>query len=144
MTTLEELIALIESDNNPFAMRFEPHVYDLTQKSNRYEAMVNVAKARNRCSRPTACVIVATSWGKYQIMGFNLYDAIELSYPHSVGKFMATDGDQDATFKAFCQAKNIYFTLPDMADPAFALRFAHVYNGSPEYAKKIASRLLTS
>lgn len=141
MNTLEELISDIESGGNQYAMRFEPLVYERTQNSNRYEAMVNVAKSRNKCSRATACMIVATSWGKFQIMGFNLYDPSSLDYPHSVGQYMADTDDQAGTFKTFCQRKNIYFSVTDLLDETLALRFARVYNGADEYAKRIASRL---
>lgn len=141
MKTLEDIISDIESAGNRFAMRFEPHVYERTQTSTRYEAAVNLAKARNKCSRSTACVIVSMSWGKFQIMGFNLYDPDGLNYPNSVGEYMSSDMDQAATFRTFCQARNIYFSPGDLLDEALALRFARVYNGADEYAKKIASRL---
>jgi len=144
MLTLEELIADIESAGNKYAMRFEPHVFDRTQSSTRYGVMVNIARARNKCSRDTARVIISTSWGKFQIMGFNLYDPASLDYPSSVGQYMATDTDQAETFKTFCLNKGIYFSISDLLDEALALRFARTYNGADEYAKKIMSRLATS
>ncbi len=144
MVTLESIISDIESAGNRYAMRFEPHVYERTQITTRYDAAVNAAKARNKCSLETARVIVATSWGKFQVMGFNLYDPNGLNYPGFVGAYTNSDTDQVATFKTFCQAKNIYFTPSDLLDDALALRFARVYNGADEYAKKITERLARS
>jgi hypothetical protein len=141
MTTLEAIISSIESAGNRYAMRFEPHVYERTQTSSRYEPMIELARVRNKCSRQTACVIVATSWSKFQIMGFNLYDPHGLNYPDCVGAYMGDDMAQAATFRAFCEKRNIYFTPEDLQDEALALRFAQIYNGADEYAKKIAQRL---
>jgi len=141
MTTLEAIISDIESGGNRYALRFEPHVYERAQTLNRYAPMVNLARGRNKCSLETARVIIATSWGKFQIMGFNLYDPNGINYPDPVGVYLNDDMVQAATFRVFCQARSIYFTVDDLRDPAFALCFAKVYNGADEYAKKIEQRL---
>lgn len=144
MLTLEEVIADIESAGRRDALRFEPHVFERTGNSNRYEPMVNVAKVRNRCSRDTARVIVSMSAGRFQIMGFNLYDPAGLDFPGTIGTYLNDDMIQAATFRTFCQRKNIYFTVEDLQNEALRLRFAEVYNGpgAPAvYAKKIAARL---
>jgi hypothetical protein len=141
--TLEWIIADIESGDNPYAMRFEPGIYARMQISARYNPMIERAKQTNICSRETAKIICATSWGRFQIMGFNLYD-VGLNLGASVGEFMAevAPRSQAAYFLEFCVGRGIYFTLQQLREnQASVLRFAKVYNGSLAYADKINARL---
>jgi hypothetical protein len=140
--SLEAIIADIESAGNNFAMRFEPGVYARTQIQTRYGNMIDAAKLRNRCSRETAKIICSVSWGRFQIMGFNLYDQLGLNYPFSVGQFMSDADAQAQLFRQFCEARKIYYSVLELqSNPAAVTRFAKIYNGSTAYADKIFPRL---
>jgi soluble lytic murein transglycosylase-like protein len=61
-------IIMCESAGNPWACRFEPHVY-------RRGTYINLkAKRPATCSADTEKVFQSTSFGLMQIMGFNLRD----------------------------------------------------------------------
>lgn len=144
--TLESIISDIESANNRYAMRFEPHVYQRTG-AGKYGEAVTLAKARNKCSFETARVIVATSWSKFQIMGFNLYDPHGLDYPGCIGEYLNDDMQQAHTFRTFCERRGIYFMIEELQDEANIMRFATVYNGPGNptaYAEKIRQRLVNA
>jgi hypothetical protein len=146
MKTLEDIISQIESGDNLYAMRFEPHVFERMHQTNRYGAAVAVAKQQNRCTLETARVICATSWGRFQIMGFNLYDpALGEPFPflNPIGAYLESIIWQSRHFKAFCDKKDILFTVEELiGDPAKVLKFARTYNGADEYAAKIQSQLI--
>ena len=72
MITLAQVIARVESADNPYALRFEPATY-LNIGQSRFDIARERAKLANKVSTDTANVILSTSWGRFQIMGFNLY-----------------------------------------------------------------------
>ena len=89
MITLAQVIARVESADNPYALRFEPATY-LNIGQSRFDLARAAAKSVNKCSIDTANVILSTSWGRFQIMGFNLY----AKATHCVGEYMASDAAQ--------------------------------------------------
>lgn len=146
MTTLADVIAAIESNNNDHALRFEPLTFarfstgTLTHK----DLLQKIAKA-NGCDIQTACMIAATSWGKFQIMGMTLYSTLDC--PESIIDFVSNDQPdmQDWAFRCFVAHYSIDYTPEQLAsDRASREHFANVYNGPgnvPVYAERIAAEL---
>lgn len=123
MVLLPKLIAQVESAGNQWAMRFEPGV----KAKPMAESIIGIIKRANRCNRSTAEVIFSTSWGAYQIMGYNLY-TLELLIP--VGAYMAYPAVQEQTFKRFCIRYDIWTDGPvPLTDDVWMLKFGRVYNG---------------
>ena len=132
------IISTIESAGNNWAMRFEPAVYQRMQDG-AFEWEVARTKRANKCSLNTAQMIAATSWGQFQIMGFNLYGF--LAYENTAGYFLTDETAQRQTFQDFITHKGIAFTPAQLADKETREKFALRYNGSKAYAVKIASLL---
>lgn len=133
--SLYEIISTIESNAFLGAMRFEQAVYKTEAYETPYVRMR--IKANNFCSLDTARVISSTSWGMYQIMGFNLY---EYGYNSGIGKFLSSSKEQDRMFETFLHAKNLdaYLRTPDILnDPEKRKHFALMYNGGAAYANRI-------
>lgn len=122
--TLSRLVAQVESENNPTLVRYEPNW--------RYTTHECVAKF-HRAHRPgkmtgqTALMLLSCSWGKYQIMGSNLYD---MGYSEPLVKFAASEYLQELWFHNFIQLRKINFTLSEIiGDKEKREQFAHRYNG---------------
>lgn len=138
---LYDVIARVESgdvNKQQYAMRFEPGVY--ARPKFVQDIIARIAKY-NQCSQATAKMIYSTSWGACQMMGFNLYDPA-FEYTKSVGEFMSSPLDQQATFVRFIRRKGINYDVQSLADmPAMRRQFALTYNGSFEYAQRIVESL---
>lgn len=133
--TLSQLIAQIESGDVPWAVRIEPAFKPSVQAINNCIAAHKPAYM----NRGTAEMICRSSWGRYQIMGENLYTICKVRMP--VAHFVADDDAQLQAFHAHNKAKGIDYDLADMRDEAKRVHFARRYNGSAAYAKKITELL---
>lgn len=142
--TLADIVGDIESGNDQFAMRFEPAVYrewpEAEWVSGEFQPKIRIAKkiaAANRCNYHTAVMIAATSWGRFQIMGENIYQR----FNDSVFVWMASNSDQLTTFTGYCADRHIAFTpLELVEDAGKRATFAREYNGPAaiaDYASKI-------
>src|SRR5574337_403618 len=96
--SLAEVIARVESNDDSRALRFEPGVFSNSLAA-RHEILERIMLA-NACNRNTARMIYATSWGRFQIMGFNLYapPAGVTAWPHDVFGFVGSTVDQEQWF----------------------------------------------
>ncbi len=94
---IKKVIARVESLENPLAVRFEPHIYGAINVRRVGRLLVQIADI-HKCNTETAKVIYSTSWGQYQIMGFNLYS---LGYSQTVWEFLFFEQDQDQVFYKF-------------------------------------------
>jgi hypothetical protein len=124
ITTLSQLVALVETGNNPWAMRYEPGFTVQTGAIN--SAMKAI---HPDCSAWTSRIILCTSWGKYQIMGSNLYAQGLTGWP---GEYLADEALQDMHFLAYCQKAQIVFTLDALFnsdDDTNLETFARKWNG---------------
>lgn len=92
---LSDCVARVESSDNPLAMRFEPGY----QPSAKGEANAKSYATGGYVSQNTAIAICQFSYGRYQIMGDNLYN--ELNYQHSLIAFLTSGMVQLYTFKQF-------------------------------------------
>lgn len=139
--SLFDVIAWVESKNNPHAMRFEPAMYQHVTTGGALLNGIHVAIMKaNNCSNGTADMIYSTSFGATQIMGFNLYDSL---YGGDVASFMYDTIAQAAAFDSFCARKQIKCTVEDIAGfPLLRAHFAKVYNGNADaYAAQIVYAL---
>ena len=130
MIRLCDVIAQVESSGNAGAIRFEPATY-ATIGDHRFDAAHANCVIANRCSRGTADMILSTSWGLYQLMGFNLY-----ARPGqvAVAAFLANPLSQMAALDPFL-ASHGHRAGEDAAwleNEASRLAFATKYNGPGE------------
>lgn len=136
--TLYDVISVVESNQNPYAMRFEPGVYARPQFN---QTIIDGIVRANHCTQATAKIIYSTSWGAIQMMGFNLYDPA-FGYAKSVGEYMNAALDQQAIFLRFCRRKNIAIDPIDLAASHTARNhFALTYNGSADYETPLIASL---
>lgn len=148
MMTLQALIATVESAGNPHAIRFEQKYFDKIWGVYRDQRRINieagVARDRNKCSLVTGFMIASTSFGQFQMMGFNLYSR-EFDYPKDVATFLTSYGDQRDLFDKFVKNRGINFSIEDLAnDPAKRMQFAMAYNGAAVYADRLEKELRKS
>ena len=139
---LAQVIASIESSNNPHCIRFEPRIYKELDASGALASTLESAISKaNACSDDgsTAHMIASTSWGAYQIMGENLYS---LGYGKSVADFLNSAADQLEYFARFLASRKMELaTLKMLVDSVTArTAFAVKYNGSSKYADVILGR----
>lgn len=131
---LAQLIAQVESGNDFRAFRFEPQTFQNISNRPVTAALTKIIEC-NHVSLATARVIYASSWGMYQIMGFNLY---ALGFMGHVIEFANDPSLQLAAFHWFLDANHINWTLKDiMADDNKLRMFAVAYNGSDAYAARM-------
>ncbi len=98
IVTLLEVVAQVESNNNPAAVRFEKAAFEAQGCG-----AISIRKiiARNGgCSPETAGMIYWSSWGRFQIMGFSLYGAF-IDYPGNLRQFWTADAEQEQVFRRF-------------------------------------------
>ncbi len=120
--TLPQVIAHVESRGRLDAVRFEPGWQTMVSSA-------RIAARVNMCSFPTAIQLCKFSWGKYQIMGSNLYD---LGLSLSIGHFLNDSVTQDEMFNEFVTDRDINFTLQQvLTEPDKMHTFALHYNGNP-------------
>lgn len=118
---LENLIALVESDENFSAERYEEN-FKFSE-----DAIIKIVKY-NQCDRETAEKIAKTSYGAYQIMGENIYTIC--GFKNSITHFLDSPTEQKNILSIFLYIKNIKYDLIDMiTDPAKRYRFIRLYNG---------------
>lgn len=136
-SVLREVVAAVESGGSGGmdALRFEPGVYEGWP----FDAAMKRCQASNGgCSIPTARMISATSWGRFQILGYNLYLD---GYSRPVAKFLASAFDQEAALETFLTRRSINWTWADLvADPRKAETFTTRYNGPagwPSYFERM-------
>jgi len=122
-TNIAELIALVESNNDQYAMRYEPrykpHALNITDYARRHKV-----------SLETARICLASSWGLYQIMGNNLYSyGLQISLPN----YACSVAVQKHYFDTFLIRNNLYNLTADyekfISSDSDMSHFAEVYNG---------------
>src|ERR1700733_9306434 len=122
--TLAQVISRVESNDTPGAIRFEPTIYTrftglLTQAQ---RLALSTCQVSNKCSLATAQMICGSSWGRYQIMGENIYPRFQ----HTIADFLQFDLYQMQILKEFLGDWG-YAEQP--AAFQLTLAFAERYNG---------------
>jgi hypothetical protein len=134
--SLADVVAQVESAGNQFAYRFEPAQYQRLlqtddQTQNATGASIRLVEKIHGCSPDSARVLLASSWGRHQLMGFNIWSG---RYTGMAWHFLDAQSDQDVLFDEFVEAIGIdEVQMADaswlMTDQAAALEFATRYNG---------------
>lgn len=131
---LAHLIAQVESNDDPYAIRLEPKTYLRLTNAQTGTPLLTIAKI-NRCSLPTARMIYSTSFGAWQVMGFNWY-ALGLNVP--IGRIFGDKDLQAIFFFKYLTSHNINKSITDvMASDESINHFALMYNGSTQYADRM-------
>lgn len=138
--TLADCVAMVESANRQHAIRFERTLFDKDEaRTDQALTMILLRIMRtNSCSRDTACMIAASSWGMYQLLGVNLYDD-HVGWDTDIGTYLGSAAQQN-TFNNFCRWRGIDPAM-DVRDDSKRRDFAKVYNG-PGNIDQYADRLL--
>jgi hypothetical protein len=134
---LAKVIAQVESGGFPYAMRFESGLFGNPDRW-ATPAILGAAQKANHCNLTTARMIAYTSYGLFQIMGFNCYGMLGLTIP--VATFLWDTEQQLAAFTAFCQHNGVNPATFDFSDEAALEHFARAYNGPgdiPNYVQKM-------
>lgn len=143
--TVPDIIAHIESSGDPYAYRFEPTVYKNLSTGALTPAHLEIVQnimAVHKCSQSSAMVIYSSSYGLYQIMGFNLYDANNLNCSLQFGCFMNSTDWQSTFFARLLTRMGLTYSVDDLANnPNLRMHFAVTYNGSSVYEDAIVAAL---
>ena len=126
---LARIISHVESSGLKYALRFEPGIFaGLATLGAAESAELDHIAHLNLCSYETARVIYSTSFGFYQIMGFNIY---ALGWDGPILSWWQDINAQNAAFAAFLDKNDINFTWAEMSTDSTKLgKFARVYNGN--------------
>lgn len=122
-----------ESNDNPFAMRFERRTFNNVTNDGRITPVLARIMTIHHCSQDTARVIYSTSWGAFQLMGFNLYNS-KFGYSGTVASFLNDTDAQEDMYALFLQDDGINWVWDDLKNDETKLaQFAVKYNGSTDY-----------
>lgn len=137
-----QALAKIESNDWPEAIRFEPLVY--AKRDSHAQHIIDAIVKANRCTRHTAAVIYSSSYGCWQLMGFNLYAS--WNAPHvSVGFFMSSRENQRNAIRRFMERNGLDgFTQAQLLTKEGSEAFAKKYNGPGnviEYGSRLRNAL---
>ena len=140
--TLAQCIAQVESSGNKLAQRFEPRIYASTG----YKTQTEICQYAvcGYIDNTSAAVIAATSWGMYQIMGYNLYD---FGYKGTIFQFQGSETLQGQYLIAFFR-KNIPLVNPmkifnQLTDEEI-MQVGDIYNGNgPAYSASLKQAFQT-
>lgn len=123
-SNLPDLIAGVESNHNQYVARFEPLCVVTPVDIAKYSAIAGV-------SQETAKQHLATSWGLFQIMGYNLlHFGLNISFVH----YCCAVDVQQSYFQKYLQNAGLaqYAAMPldqFMGDAQNVIDFARKYNG---------------
>ena len=125
--TLMEAQAIVESSNDPLAIRFEPGLY--TASPGWIARILPLVRSLNSCSTDTAKMIACTSFGMYQLLGANIYS---LGYAHEIMAYGDDILQQHRDYSDF-MGRGGFSAYTDMDVTAIAmpelLAIARYYNG---------------
>jgi hypothetical protein len=140
--TLADLVAQVESDSYPDAIRFEPGTFAEpdTSWAMRPGVIAAITQA-NHCSHDTARMIAATSWGSWQLMGFNIYHPDSPVNKCPIAQYLNMPSLQRKSFDWLAGTFKSQYLFSDMSDPDKRADFAFQWNGPgniTEYAARLA------
>ena len=128
---LADIISRVESDDNPFAIRFE--ISSFARRDEMPRNIINSIVDIHKCSQLTAAVLYATSWGRFQIMGFNLWGGV-LGYEKTFVEYLTSPQDQFDAFNRFTLVprktyQNAGWNGSEFTDQSMLQGFSRWYNG---------------
>lgn len=136
MILLETVIARVESADRPYAIRFEPELFD--GPPSWVAGPVAVIEKANFCNAATALAISCTSYGLFQVLGAVLYG--DLRYQNPVSYFHYDAEQQVTQFRALVTKWGFDPEHFDFDDASLIDKFSLRYNGPnalPAYANAI-------
>lgn len=113
---LKKIVSIVESDDNQYAIRFEANLFYDRKRRVDFPVIDKIVKVHRYISRDTARMIFFSSWGKYQIMGFNLYRF----YNQPIGIYLCDVKTQDWSFDVFIEPLLLKYSEKDILE---ALKF---------------------
>lgn len=127
--TLAQVVSEVESGGNQFAVRFERGIFNRITNQGSSPCVDRIIRI-HRCSEDTARVIYSTSYGLYQIMGFNLYGKLSCTAPYMWG-FLNDTVLQLKMFTEYLKLNNMdKLTVETLvSDPVALNNFSAAYNG---------------
>lgn len=127
--TLQEAVGIVESSGNYYAARFEMALYAAPPPWVE-EGLAVALRANPDIVGSVAMRLLCTSWGKYQIMGANLYSSV-CGYRGSLGRFILDTQLQDTLGRAaiFRIGKLPADSLMSDLSDAELMMFAGYWNG---------------
>jgi len=128
---LSDVVAQVESGGSIYAMRYEP-----TYSPPKSSVEACIAAAGTYIDYLTALEICKMSWGKFQIMGGNLYSA-PLSLSVNIIRYAGDEALQLSTFNKFIASIGFEDVEFSTLTPNQLNRFALAYNGSSVYAQSL-------
>lgn len=136
---LAAIIRLTESSQNPFAIRFERKTFNnITNRGDINPTLARIMQF-NHCSADTARAIYSMSWGAYQEMGFNIYNA-KFGYTGPIITFANDLDAQTDMYALFLQDDGINWAWDSFKNDSVKLdQFAVKYNGSTDYVAGLLS-----
>jgi hypothetical protein len=135
-TQLADVIAIVESSDTSYELRFEEDLYQTTP-SWITDQEAAVTKGNGYCNAVTARMIACSSWGRYQMLGADIYS---LDFTSPIANFLGSTALQDMVFRQFLAQKDFQPT-EDISTwaPARFTAFAAFYNGPGETADYVAA-----
>ena len=128
---LAAVIAQVETRTRDHSLRFEPTLYarwsegPLTAEQRRVLGRI---MAVHDCVYAAACMIACTSWGRYQLLGENIYSVCQCNADIFV--FVTQPGVQLLCFQRFLAARGIAFSIEEiLMDRTKREQFIARYNG---------------
>lgn len=134
--TLSQLVARVESNNCPQAVRHEPGFGKYVTATAIGNCIAAFKVQGAYMNKNTAREICKMSFGLYQIMGENLYTVCNIGM--TVFDFVMNEDAQLVAFQKYCFSRKILYSLDEILhDKTKRENFALRYNGSRAYAETI-------
>lgn len=136
MRDLATIFAAVESGGcdpqaiDSRAVRFEPTLYLQIRNAGigtAWASLRAMISHIHNCDGATASMIAATSWGKFQILGENIYTLC--GFQHHIADFINDPLAQGGCFIAFWRQHGFDIGAVDLNDNATLAVLARIYNG---------------
>ena len=125
---LAAVIAQVETRTRDHSPRFEPPLYADWRVTAADDIVIAAIQKVHDCSTLTARMIACTSWGRYQLLGENIYSVCQCNADIFV--FVAQPGVQLLCFQRFLAARGIAFSIEEiLMDRTKREQFIARYNG---------------
>jgi hypothetical protein len=124
---LMDVAATLESGNNAGAIRFEPAMFG-NAPSWAKNQLAYIHAANPWASPETGLMIACTSWGKFQLLGANIYAFGFFKFP--IADFLANEAEQELVYGDFIAPHDFHphDDVTQWGDNQFTA-YAAFYNG---------------
>lgn len=134
---LASIISRVESADNIFEVRFERKVFNNITNQGTVTPVLARIMTINKCSADTARAIYSMSWGRFQEMGFNIYNS-RFGYTGPIATFANDPDAQHDLYALFLQDDQINWSWANFKNDDVKLsQFAIKYNGSTDYVAEM-------